>query len=267
MKISIVATYFNRRPLLETTLLSINESVIKDFEFIVVDDGSDEEHDITDLMQTYPFLRVIKIKKEEKKHVNPSVPFNIGIKDATGEIIILQNPECFHLDDIMSYVDENLKENEYYAFSTYSINKDQTNRATSKPNLTRDDMRTIISPLVPRIFYDFNLPGWYNHSTYRPKAYHFCAAIHNSNMKKLNGFDERYGDGIGYDDDEFLNRVMKLGLNVRIIDDRVVVHQFHEQAYQHPKAGELTNRNRDLFHNVTSRENKVYADNNLVIKI
>jgi len=247
MKISIISAYYNRKPLLEKTLVSINESMFKDFEFIVVDDGSDAEHEIGDLMNSYSFLTVIKIKKEDKKHTNPSIPFNIGIGIASGDIIVLQNPECYHLDDILTYVNDNLKENEYYSFSTYSINKEQTNRVLSTHNLTRNRVKEIISPIIPQVFHDFNHPGWYNHSIYRPKAYHFCAAIHKSNMHKLNGFDERYGNGIGYDDDEFLNRVMKLGLGVRIIDDKTVVHLFHEQAYQYVNSSELIDKNKRLF--------------------
>ena len=54
-------------------------------------------------------------------------------------------------------------------------------------------------------------------------------------MDILGGFDERYGHGSSYDDDEFLHRVKLLGLDLKIIDDVTGVHQWH-----------YTNQNRDV---------------------
>ena len=101
--ISIVTDYINRRQLLIKTLQSLNKSEIKDFEFIVVDDCSSDEHRIDDLCRDYPFLRVIRLESNQKWYVNPCIPFNIGFKEAKGDIVIIQNPECYHYDDILLY--------------------------------------------------------------------------------------------------------------------------------------------------------------------
>ena len=103
--ISIVTAYFNRKKLFTKTLESFEKSNCKNFEVIAVDDGSHEEERLEDLMVKFPFLKVIRLEKKDRWYVNPCIPFNIGFKNAIGDKIIIQNPECFHSDDIISYVD------------------------------------------------------------------------------------------------------------------------------------------------------------------
>jgi hypothetical protein len=171
------------------------------------------------------------------------------------------------LNDILLFVNENLGLNDYFSFSTYSINESQTNAILSESEITREKVIKLISPLLQQTFYDFNKPGWYNHSKFRAKGYHFCSAIHRSNLIKLNGFDERYGEGIGYDDDELLHRIQRLGLNIKIIDNQTVVHQYHNQAYVYKNSHELTQRNFNLFQNHTKVENQIRANNGKMIII
>ncbi|TFG72279.1 MAG: glycosyltransferase, partial [Flavobacteriales bacterium] len=59
--ISIVTSYYNRLKLFEQTLRTIKKSEVKDFEFVVVDDGSDPGQRIEFLQSQYPFLKIIRI--------------------------------------------------------------------------------------------------------------------------------------------------------------------------------------------------------------
>lgn len=236
--ISIVTTYHNRKNLFINTLESLNQSEIQDYEIIAVDDTSSPEHRIEDLTDIYPKLRVIRVEKEEKWWVNPCINFNKGFKEAKGEIIVMQNPECKHMGDVLKVASQ-IEKNEYYSFACYSIDEETTN---NKKEL-------IINNRAPRR--DGEL-AWYNHSVYRPKGYHFCSVINKENLDKLKGFDERYAEGIAYDDDEFIHRVRVLGLQIKIIDYPFVIHQWHQSVnYSHLDAENLIKRNRDLFHNFT----------------
>ena len=40
---------------------------------------------------------------------NPCIPYNIGIKAASGDIIVLQ-PEVMHIGDCLSFINDNLNE-------------------------------------------------------------------------------------------------------------------------------------------------------------
>ena len=148
MKISIITAYYNRRQLLINTLKSIVNSKIQPFEFIVVDDGSDLEHKVNDLQENYSFLKVIEINKNEKTYVNPCIPYNKAIKAASGDIIIIQNPECFHVGDILSCITENIKDDNYLVFGCYSLTKAQTNKLTEAVN-SNSDFNLPILPIIP----------------------------------------------------------------------------------------------------------------------
>jgi len=258
--ISIVTSYYNRKKLFENTLKTIKKSVIKDFEFIVVDDGSDPGQRLESLKSQYPFLKIIRIEPKDKWYMNPCVPFNIGIRESQGDKIILQNPECLHAHDILSYVDSNLNDSNYITFSTYGLDEN-TNKSVSR-HIKNNTLESFIQGQPQRSIYGEVSLGWYNHSTYRPGHYHFCAAITRNNMKKLNGFDERYAFGIGYDDDEFLSRVKVLGLNPTIIDEVSVIHQHHKSVYwAKMNSTLLSGKNKSLLYTVTFKENNYHAPN------
>ena len=129
-KLSIVTAYYNRKELFIRTLKTINNSkYAKDIEVIVVDDGSREEERLEDLLGTFNFdFKVIRLNPENKWYYNPSVPFNVGIKAATGKLTMLQNPECLHVGDLVSTAIENIKDSDYFSFGCYSLTEDITER-------------------------------------------------------------------------------------------------------------------------------------------
>lgn len=260
--ISIVTAYYNRKKLFINTLESFSKSSIKDFEVIAVDDGSSDDERIEDLCDRYSFLKVVRLNPSDKWYVNPCIPFNIGFSKVSGDKIIIQNPECLHSDDLLDFVDKNLKDGDYLSFGCYSLNEIQTNTI---PFIS--DYKKIVNNenyLPKSVSFDGD-EGWYNHSSHRPNGYHFCSAITIEDLRESGGFDERFANGIAFDDDEFIHRI-KLKLNVKFIDDCVSLHQWH---YGNDKNSTITNihnrksnfwelweKNRSLFENVTKIENK-----------
>ena len=88
--ISVVTAYYNRKKLFQRTLNSMMPYYGKvDFEVIVVDDGSDELERLEDLQTDFPFLRVIRLEKENKWYKNPCIPFNIGFSEIKGDKVII----------------------------------------------------------------------------------------------------------------------------------------------------------------------------------
>lgn len=238
--ISIVSAYYNRKDLLINTLESLKNSEVKDYEYIVVDDVSSDEHRIEDLQQVYPNLKVIRIEKEDKWWINPCIPFNIGFKEIKGDIVIIQNPECKHIGDVMKKSLE-ITDNEYFSFACYSLDKETTY------NKVDFEILNVAATMDGQL-------SWYNHSIYRPKGYHFCSVITKKNLEILKGFDPRYSFGLAYDDDEFLFRVNKKGIQVKIIDYPFVAHQWHQSVnYSHLNASELIEKNKNLLLNYTMK--------------
>ncbi|WP_162990030.1 glycosyltransferase family 2 protein [Chryseobacterium sp. 6424] len=232
--ISIVTAYYNRKKLFRRTLLSIkHQQVDYSFEVIAVDDGSDDEERLEDLVVEFPFLKVIRLEKNNKWYHNSCIPFNIGFKAAKGDKIIIQNPECLHFGNILDYTDNHLDEQNYLSFGCFSLDEDITE---NYEKFSTEYLNKTISENSHTIEKDGAL-GWYNHSVYRPKAYHFCTAISKKNLQQLHGFDERFAFGIAYDDDEFIERVRQK-LRVDFVDHVVAFHQNH----YHPSSTSYQNR-------------------------
>jgi len=257
--ISIVSAYYNRKDLLFNTLKSLENSNHKDFEFIVVDDCSDDEHRVEDFENIFPFLKVIRLEKKDKWYINPCVVFNVGFKQVKGNIVVIQNPECLHIGDVLD-VASKIKEDEYISFGCYSINKEKTEKLIDlfydkeNKNLSIDSLLRIIEPEYRSVGSDGD-NGWYNHPLIRPVGYHFCSAITKKNLDDLGGFDERYAMGIAYDDNEFLQRINKKGLKIKITTYPFVTHQWHYSGhnYQNMDTNALIKKNKDLL-NITINE-------------
>ena len=258
--ISIVTAYYNRKQLFINTLKSINNSKIKDIEVIAVDDCSDDEHRLEDLINEYPFLRVIRLEKKNKWYINPCVPFNIGFKEAKGDIIVIQNPECLHIGDVLEYASK-INVNEYVSFGCYSVDKSITDKINGLIEFSDDEILNSFTLQQKRISHDGDT-GWYNHSIFRPTEFHFASVIHKSNLDKLNGFDERFAHGIAYDDNELLIRIKRLGLKVNIVDNPFVIHQWHysSSAYKELNAADLIKKNERLWFNVVQHETEYKAN-------
>ena len=210
--ISIVTSYFQRQELWDRTLSTICDSRFNEWEIIIVDDAS-----VPPLVCDDPRVKVIRIDPKDKWYHNPCIPYNIGFKEAKGDIIIIQNPECMHMGDVLEYASKNVKENSYIAFGCYAINKDETDALSVGRELFIGDY----------VFTTVTGNGWYNHPTHRPVGYHFCSAITRKDLKKVGGFDERYANGVAFDDDAFIRSIKRLNIKVSIPIEPFVVHQFH----------------------------------------
>lgn len=259
MKITIVTAYYNRRQLFINSLKTMSRSEHKDFEVLAINDCSTEEESIDDLQDEFDFLKVINISKEEKTWVNPCIPYNIGFSQVDSEVIIIQNPECMHFGDVISYVSDNIEENKYLSFSCYSINKAMT-KVVSLCD-TKEYLEELVTPFLEGFNGDGN-NGWYNHISYRAVMYHFCSAITRTDLEKISGFDERFADGIGFDDNEILERIRRSSIEIVPVtladqpphpDNPLVIHQFHE-ASNYALGNGLIMRNQNLLQQIKGEE-------------
>ncbi len=222
--ISIVTAYYNRKELFIRTLKSIQDnSEGIEYEVIAVDDGSDPHERLEDIIPIFPFLRIIRLEKENKWYYNSCIPFNKGFSEVQGHITIIQNPECLHFEPILPYVEKKIKKNEYISFGCFSLGIDNTNNID---NLSEDELNQIINNNTLGYVGD-GLDCWYNHPKYRPAGYHFCTALYTKDLIDMGGFDERYALGVAYDDNEFLHRVKKKKMKIKITKSPIVIHQNH----------------------------------------
>jgi len=251
--ISIVMAYYNRLPQLRYTLKTIEKSLSKNFEIVIVDDYSSKEHSIDSIPSEFPSLnfKIIKMQNlnSKKNYVGPSVPYNVGFRASKGDKIIIQNPECCHMRDVISYTDTHLADNVYLSFHCFASGKRELDSLYKTNHLD-------VSTSVGR---------WYNHSIHRPASYHFTTAITRKNLIELNGFDERYAVGFNYDDDEFIQRIKKKELQIQFVEDPWVIHQYHGKGFNNPLNPAATQDNA-AFHNENIKNLSIRANNKEDIK-
>jgi len=240
--------YYNRLPQLKYTLKTFEKSSHKNFEVIIIDDFSFSEHSIDKLPIEFPLLdlQIIKMKDvvSSKDYVGPSIPYNTGFIKSQGDKIIIQNPECCHMGDVISYTEKNLKDNVYLSFHCWASGKrelDQLHR-TDSFDVSKSNGR------------------WYNHEIHRPASYHFTTAITRKDLIDLNGFDERYAYGFNFDDDEFISRVKQKNLRIRFVEDPWVLHQYHGKAFNNP-LNPLPRQDNSVFHTENLLNLKIRANN------
>lgn len=239
-KISIVMAYFNRKDQLEITLESIKKSDYQNKEIIIVDDNSRPDQKVDLFINKYKNdldIKVITIKENEKTWVNPCIPYNIGIKAASGDIIILQNPEVMHVNDCLTYINDNLREKDWLSFNCYGSHSFEYNKKLK--NMTSNNIFNTIYNNEFNIGGNSvardNVGGWLNHYEKHFVAYHYLAAIHKSDIDNYleGGFNKEFKDGIGSDDDELIKRLIYNKFNFKISkfesENPFCIHLYHEK--------------------------------------
>lgn len=253
-KISIVMAYFNKKLQLVQTLKSIKNSAYKNIEIIIVDDASDDDQRVIDFINYFKYdldVKVITISKHEKTWINPCIAYNIGFRNTSGEIIIIQNPEVMHVNDCISYVANNLQIGDWLSFNCYgSPNFDYNNVLYNLHNDT-DIFNKIFSSsqkIGGNSVESKEVGGWLNHYEKFFVAYHYLAAIYKVDLNdKMNGgFDERFKDGCCADDDQFIKRLLYYNFNFKICSFNpgkpFGIHLFHEKSSNVNKANSKVNR-------------------------
>ena len=232
LKLSIVMAYCNRKTQTLKTLERFEElySNKYNFEVVIVDDNSNDKNTLDEYIKNFSFsINLIKLTPTEKNnYIGGSIAYNKGFENAKGEIIIIQNPECFHVDNILEHTLNNLKYNTYISYSCYGLGSFNDN------NLINN-----IDKLKNIIYLDNNIGGqnktsekikiggWLNHNIHNPTYYHYCCSILKKNLKLVGNFSIDLSKGFCYDDDELVRRLYSKNINL-LISDKLVIHQYHE---------------------------------------
>lgn len=221
-KISIVMGYIDRKIQLIKTLQTFEKSKHKNYEVIIVNDGNENLHDLEN--------DNVKIFTNPKKEYNPCSTYNYGFLQATGDIIIIQNPECLHIGDILNEINNKLENNDCMIFNCYFLENYQQNTLLYKTNdiyeFTKNNKNKQWFP---------QYQNWAVHHKFNPNILHFCLAIHKQKLKQINYFDDKYKNGYCFEDDELSRKLKLLHINTYFYSEKFndnktfVIHQHHER--------------------------------------
>lgn len=262
MKISIVMAYHDRKELLTKTLESLDNNEHNNLEVIVVDDASSDKHRVEHLQKIFKFLKVFRIDPDKKTWMNPCIPNNIGFHLATGDVVVIQNPECLHFGDILSDIHSRWEPNKYLVYGCYALDQQKTNMLGTIAGNDMTSIKNLIEPTNDvHLDASVEMNRWYQHSKYSPRCFNFCTAIGKADLDALGGFDDAFAEGIGFDDTEFIDRVVKKGMDVIMFDTPTVIHQWHPYTNYSGKNWSLHMKNKDIYNNKTLKSSDFVAAN------
>jgi len=195
--VSIVMTSSNRTKQLYFTLKTIEKSIFKNIQVIIVDDSDTDPVTITDLENLHlPFcIDLIKIKREYKNWHNPLVNYNIGFKFIKGGKVVIQNSEVCHIGDVLQFVSEHMTDNHYFVFDVKASLNYDTNEEIYKKDTSN-----------VAIFNEHIFSMWYQ-GEYLNRNFHFLTALTKQTFDKIKEFSYDYTMGSCYDDDDFLLKI------------------------------------------------------------
>lgn len=107
MKYSIIIPVFNRPQEVEELLESLSKQSYKDFDILIVEDGSTEKCE--DIVQSYS--QQLNIKYFFKENSGPGDSRNFGMAKATGEYLIFFDSDCIIPPDYFKEVTQFLETN------------------------------------------------------------------------------------------------------------------------------------------------------------
>lgn len=193
MKISVIIPVYNEEKVIAECITSLQKQTYKDFEVIVVDDGSTDS--TLEILHSFP----IKIFKET--HQGPGVARNRGAKEANGKILVFVDSDMTFEPDFLQKLIKPIVEGEVkgtFSKEEYVSNWGETWSICWNINS--------------------NLPPKRRHPVNYPNTQKVFRAILKSEFDKVNGFSKG-----GYTDDYSLS--YKLGYQAVAAPGAIFYHR------------------------------------------
>jgi len=241
IRYSILMPFFNRHLQLRITLQSFAKyySNRDDVEVVIVIDAKTEEGEDLDALRKLRTFNGIPIKVVEGGSCfSPSSHYNQAARVAAGLYYVFTSPEIMHTSDVLKGFDDHLR-NRFFDYVIASC-------GNGYPEMKMGVDHKILNSCIPLQKYDQRRLAWYQHSIQRPSNYNFCSVIHKSIFKDVDGWDEQYSDGVGYDDNDWRDSLEMLEVPFVAKDDLITIHQYHEKIMT-PERRRLTKKNRDIY--------------------
>ncbi len=149
MKISIITITYNRAHLIGQTIQSVLDQTYQNYELIIIDDGSTDN--TNEVVATYinKAPEQIRYIKSQKLGI-PSKLRNIGLKNATGEIISILDSDDIWLEDKLYYTYNIFKKYPDAMFMFHNLKHFSTLENLSSPyyTLKQDFYKNILKELI-----------------------------------------------------------------------------------------------------------------------
>ena len=145
--------------------------------------------------------KLVKYKYKPKKYFNPSKALNLGVLNSTHQNIIITCPEVRPITNVIEQLRGLGRGN--YVCQVSDANKNGTIRIS----LVNSNFR------------------------HKTPSYYFLAMYKREDIERINGWDEHFLDGIGYEDDDFGRRFVLAftPYHFKVVDSIQGIHQWHQR--------------------------------------
>lgn len=197
MNISLIITSRNRLRLFKKSWASIRPQLIEGDEIVVVEDSDNPD-------QWHSFLEGCGFKYKfvctyNKEYRSCCISKNIAVKLASNPLLIINDPEVFHLTPCIDFLKEKLKENP---------------RQFAVPGTLRSGQQ--------------HDQPWEQAALTEHSQAPFVAAVLKEELEKVGGWDERFKYW-GNDDNDLMHRLGLNGCQHQVYDELKIFHQWHER--------------------------------------
>jgi len=260
MKVSHLITTFNRAPQLTRTLKRLS-MLTKPDELVIMDDGSsDDTKGVADFARQLLGVPVKYIFRDKRNYDVCSIPRNIGIRNCSYEFIVVSEPECLYVTDVIKQFKEVIREYPsdiptagviYYASSATDMSNGVSVNPThyieniwhvQKFPLHKEDMydahgrELMFSPATVKRAENWTAPV----AAFYKKEWLFEVGGWDEDMSLIHG-----GGGWGFDDTDLLTRLRLRGHGQVIDTQIVVIHQWHDRPP--PEVADGWERNEEIM--------------------
>lgn len=219
--ISVLMSYYRRPDHLRNTLESYRHHYSDmDIEVVVVEDTPDDGGKACGRVLSeggIPYQH-ITVNRSDKTYRNPGVLCNKAAELAKYEVLHLTNPENMHMGPILSHCVDYIKPDNYLVYGCRSLR-------------TLPSSFTSARACIEDMTYWEECDGWYQHSVIHNRLLHFATVISKDLYFSVGGFDPRFDDGVGYEDNDFIRRIKSKNIPVLTFDEPYAAHQVHERGH------------------------------------
>ena len=225
MLFSIIIPVYNRPDEVEELLLSFTNQTDKDFEVIIVEDGS------TLMCKSIcaQFSEQLDVNYFYKENTGPGDSRNFGVKQAHGEYLLILDSDCIVPENYIMNIRAELTATCCDAFGGADAAHDSFS-----------DMQKAVNYAMTSFFTTGGIRGSKKDTLEKFHPRSFNMGIKSDVYKDLGGFsDMRYGEDI-----DFSIRIFEAGYSVRLFPDAYVYHK---------RRTNLRNFYRQVFHSGEAR--------------
>lgn len=239
MRVSLVTVTYNRAEQLKKGITTVlNQAILPD-ELVIIDDGStDNTKEVCEAIKKVCADKNIDFVYTWINHPEPRIsciPRNVGIKEASGDIIIFTESEALHVGNTIEQLLAKYNDNPNcvpLATQVWSMGRRIWEKLSDEEFAT--PARIISHPyaqLVNGNMQNTNAPDADFGITGSLDCYvGILFLVTKEDLLTIRGFDESF-EGHGWDDWDLLHRLETLGREVIKCNDIAVIHQWHEKNY------------------------------------